>query len=114
MQTILLKNGTIVDGTGKKAFSGHVLIQNDRIAAVLPAGHPPEADTVIDASGKTIAPGFIDMHSHSDWVLPGKDHGLAMRCLPEQGVTTIIGGNCGFSPAPHYGEHAAVAGIRPF
>ncbi|MCD6584842.1 MAG: amidohydrolase family protein [Desulfobacteraceae bacterium] len=100
MKTLLLKNGSIIDGTGKKAFAGHVLIHGDRITSVMENDHLPEADTVIDAAGKVIAPGFIDMHSHSDWVLPGDDHDSAMKCLPEQGVTTVIGGNCGFSPAP--------------
>ncbi len=101
MKTLLLKNGRIIDGTGEKAFTGHVLISEDRIKSVLvDTDNLPDADSVIDAAGKVIAPGFIDMHSHSDWVLPGEDHDLAMKCLPEQGVTTIIGGNCGFSPAP--------------
>ncbi len=100
MKTLLLKNGQIIDGTGKKAFSGHVLLHGTQIESVLENGHIPEADEVIDATGKVISPGFIDMHSHSDWVLPCEDHDLAMKCLPEQGITTIIGGNCGFSPAP--------------
>jgi N-acyl-D-amino-acid deacylase len=104
MKTLLLKNGTIIDGSGKKAFKGHVLIHGDRIQSVINNGNLPEtgleAEKVVDAAGKVIAPGFIDMHSHSDWVLPGEDHDQALKCLPEQGVTTIVGGNCGFSPAP--------------
>lgn len=104
MKTLLLKNGTVIDGSGKPAFKGHVLIHGDRIKSVVKNENLPEsdlvADTVIDAAGNVIAPGFIDMHSHSDWVLPGDDHDLALKCLPEQGITTIIGGNCGFSPAP--------------
>jgi N-acyl-D-amino-acid deacylase len=100
MKTLLIKNGKIIDGTGKKAFTGHVLIHGDQIKSVMDSDDLAEADTVIDAAGKVIAPGFIDMHSHSDWVLPREDHEMAMKCLPEQGVTTIIGGNCGFSPAP--------------
>jgi len=100
MKTVLLKNGRIIDGTGGKVFVGHVLIHGDRIKSVMDNDNFPEADTVIDVAGKVISPGFIDMHSHSDWVLPGEDHDLAMKCLPEQGITTIVGGNCGFSPAP--------------
>jgi N-acyl-D-amino-acid deacylase len=101
MQTLLIKNGQIVDGTGTPAFAGHVLIGDDRIISVVHAGEPClPADTVINAQGFAVAPGFIDMHSHTDWVLPGKDHELAMKCLPEQGITTVVGGNCGFSPAP--------------
>ncbi len=104
MKTLLLKNGTIIDGSGKQAFDGHVLIDGDRIKSVIKNEDLSESDlvanTVIDAAGKIISPGFIDMHSHSDWVLPGEDHDQALKCLPEQGITTIIGGNCGFSPAP--------------
>ncbi|MEZ4550553.1 MAG: amidohydrolase family protein, partial [Desulfobacterales bacterium] len=100
MNKLLLKNGWIIDGTGKKSFSGHVLISRDRIESVLETQELPEADMVIDVTGKIISPGFIDMHSHADWVLPGEDHDLAMQCIPEQGITTTIGGNCGFSPAP--------------
>jgi len=100
MTTVLLKNGTIVDGTGKQAFAGHVFIHGDQIKSVIKNNHFPEADMVIDAAGKIVAPGFIDMHSHSDWVMPGEDHDQALKCLPEQGITTIVGGNCGFSPAP--------------
>jgi len=101
MSTWLLKNGIVIDGTGKKGFCGHVLIEDDRIKTVFTEKEPlPSADTVLDAAGKVVAPGFIDMHSHSDWVLPLEDHDIALRCLLEQGVTTIVGGNCGFSPAP--------------
>ncbi|RJP76767.1 MAG: hypothetical protein C4522_17015 [Desulfobacteraceae bacterium] len=100
MKTLLIQNGNIIDGTGKKAFAGHVFIQGEQIKEILTNGNMPEADMVIDASGKVISPGFIDMHSHSDWVLPREDHEQAMKCLPEQGITTIVGGNCGFSPAP--------------
>ncbi len=100
MKSLLLKNGKIIDGTGKKAFTGHVLIHGNQIKSVTNNNNLHRADTVIDVTGKVIAPGFIDMHSHSDWILPGDDHDSAMKCLPEQGVTTVIGGNCGFSPAP--------------
>jgi len=101
MEKWLLKNARIIDGTGAPGFEGHVLVAGERIAGVFKAGEPlPSADDVIDAGGKTLSPGFIDMHSHSDWALPHADHDIALKCLPEQGVTTIVGGNCGFSPAP--------------
>ncbi len=101
MTTRLLKGGTVIDGTGKKGFCGHVLIEEDRIKGVFTENEAlPQADIVLDAAGRVIAPGFIDMHSHSDWLLPLADHDIPLRCLPEQGVTTIVGGNCGFSPAP--------------
>lgn len=101
MSTALLKNGIIVDGTNSPSFAGHLLIEDDRIEAVIYGNADlPEADEIIDVDGNVIAPGFIDMHSHSDWVMPRKDHPDAMKCLVEQGITTIIAGNCGFSPAP--------------
>jgi N-acyl-D-amino-acid deacylase len=101
MGTVLLKNGRIVDGTGKKAFGGHVLIEDGIIGGVIEKySGEPQADKVIDAAECTICPGFIDMHSHSDWLLPLEENPRLLRCLLEQGITTVVAGNCGFSPAP--------------
>ncbi|RJP94383.1 MAG: hypothetical protein C4518_03435 [Desulfobacteraceae bacterium] len=115
MNTLLIKNGTVIDGTGNPAFSGHVLINDDRIQSVFQTGEePPPSDAVIDAAGLAVAPGFIDMHSHADWMLPREDHDLAMKCLPEQGITTIVGGNCGFSPAPVSEKMRSLLGTSHF
>jgi N-acyl-D-amino-acid deacylase len=101
MGKILLKGGKVIDGTGSASFDGSVLIDGDRIEAVLKGKEvSPDADTVIDATGYAIAPGFIDMHSHMDWSLPLDEHPQFLKCFLEQGVTTLVGGNCGFSPAP--------------
>ena len=101
MTTILIRGGTVLDGTGASATEADVLIDQDRIAGLLgPADGPASADQLIDASGCIVAPGFIDMHSHADWVLPRADHDALLRVLLEQGVTTVVGGNCGFSPGP--------------
>jgi N-acyl-D-amino-acid deacylase len=101
MGRILLRAGKVIDGTGKANFIGHILIEGDRIKAVLKDGEAlPSADSVIDASSYAIAPGFIDMHSHMDWSLPLDDHPELLKCLLEQGITTLVAGNCGFSPAP--------------
>ncbi len=101
----LVKGGTIVDGTGAAAFSGSVGIKEGKITAVLRSTGDVEAaekvsGAVIDAAGLTVTPGFIDMHSHADWVLPLPEHPSILAPLLEQGVTTVVGGNCGFSPAP--------------
>lgn len=94
---VLLKGGSIIDGTGSPATSGDVLIQDGRIVA---AGESAAAVAgsdfnVIDCTGYVVAPGFIDVHSHSDLqVLENRTEKLL------QGVTSEVVGNCGFSPYP--------------
>jgi len=95
----VLSNATIVDGAGSSPYVTDVAIVNDRIAFIGDA-RDREATERIDCTGKILAPGFIDVHSHSDelWLaLPRCDGKTA------QGVTTEIGGNCGSSVAPLYG-----------
>jgi N-acyl-D-amino-acid deacylase len=103
---VLLKNGLIVDGTGKKAFYGDLLIRGERIETVTPADMIFGGKT-IDCTGKVIAPGFIDAHSHMDWVLPVKGHPELKIPFTAQGVTTFVAGNCGhgvaaFKPQSEY------------
>ena len=101
MTTTLFHNGRIIDGSGTPSYNGSVFIEDGLIHDVIQSSDPlPQADAVLDATGLAIAPGFIDMHSHSDWVLPAEDHSEILKCLVEQGITSIVGGNCGFSPAP--------------
>ena len=101
MATVLIKGGRVLDGTGAAAFEGDVLVEDDRIAAVLPRGEGTPSDAqVLDASGCMVSPGFIDMHSHADWRLALADHEALMKITLEQGVTSVVAGNCGFSPAP--------------
>lgn len=93
---ILIRNATIVDGTGAGRFQGDILIQDDRIAAVGDA-RGARAATTIDAHGLVAAPGFIDTHTHTDMTLlddPVHDSFL------QQGVTTVIMGQDGLSYAP--------------
>ena len=115
MQTTLIKNGDIIDGTDKKAFSGDILIEDGRIKDIIPHGiNPPGADEVVNASGCVVCPGFIDMHSHADWLLPLHDHPELLSCLVEQGITCVVAGNCGFSPAPYRNDSPySIAAIEP-
>ena len=101
----LIKNGFVIDGTGRPGFNGCVAIEGDRIADVFEGDAPASADesfgSVVDASGLTVSPGFIDSHSHSDAYLviePDAPSKLS------QGITTEINGQCGGSVAPRYGE----------
>ena len=63
--SLLLRGGTVVDGTGEPGRAADVAIEGERIAAVAP-GLAGAADRVLDVAGRVVAPGFIDMHSHSD------------------------------------------------
>ena len=97
---LILEHGTVLDGTGRDGFPASVAIADGRIAAV---GVLDDASAArrLDCTGQVIAPGFIDMHSHSDWVIPQPDHAEVLAPLLEQGITTIVAGNCGCSPAPY-------------
>lgn len=96
MYDILLRNGRIIDGSGGPAYNADVGIQQDRIVAVGDLAEA-EASTIIDAGGRVVAPGFIDIHTHSDLTLV--IGGLASSSVA-QGITTQIAGNCGVSAAP--------------
>lgn len=91
----LITNARLIDGTGAEAFDGELLIEDDVIAELGEASL--KADQVLDARGLAVAPGFIDMHTHSDFTLPSEP--LAEAKLL-QGVTTEVMGNCGLGLAP--------------
>src|SRR4029077_9781510 len=94
--SLLIKHGTVIDGSGAPAVAADVAVEGDRIAAM---GRElgGEAARVIDASGLMVAPGFIDAHSHSDLVY---DKCPSAESKVRQGVTTEGVGMCSFSPAP--------------
>ncbi|MBQ5809621.1 MAG: amidohydrolase family protein, partial [Clostridia bacterium] len=89
MLDLLIKNGTVIDGTGKPAWSGNIGIKDGKIVF---AASDADAARVIDATGKIVSPGFIDAHSHGDGPL-GTESGRLFKT--PQGVTTEICGNCG-------------------
>jgi len=92
----LIVNGSVLDGTGRPPFFADVGIIGDRIAAIGQLFHA-EAKHRIDATGKFVAPGFIDMHTHYDVALFVNPDAF---CAVSQGVTTAVIGNCGHSPVP--------------
>ena len=93
---LVIKQGMLVDGTGKQAYAGEVGIKDGLIAAIGPK--LGEAKTTVDAGGCVVSPGFIDIHAHSDWCpfYPG------VRAVSKlyQGITLEIDGNCGISLLP--------------
>jgi N-acyl-D-aspartate/D-glutamate deacylase len=101
---LLLRRASLVDGTGGPARPADVAVEGDRIAAVAPPGEltPASGTEVVDLDGLTLAPGFIDVHTHYDaqilWdgdLTPSSWHG----------VTSVVMGNCGFGVAPTRPEH---------
>ena len=100
MHDIVIRGGTIVDGTGKASYTGDVAISGGRIAAVGGKQGPAKRD--IDANGLMVTPGWVDVHTHYDgqamW-----DPLLAPSCW--HGVTTVMFGNCGVGFAPVKKEH---------
>lgn len=93
----LIKNGEVIDGTGESAFRSDILIEDGRIVEIAPSIEAGDAE-VIDAFGRVVTPGFIDIHRHCDVApLSNPDFGeIELR----QGITTTIVGNCGLTPAP--------------
>ena len=92
----LITNATVVDGTNSPRYGADVELDGGEIAAIGPLGEA-DAERRIDASGLVLAPGFIDMHTHSDLTLLDDPGGESMAY---QGVTTQVTGNCGESPFP--------------
>jgi len=92
----LIRGGTVLDGTGASGRRVDVGLTGDRVSALAPA-LGGEAAQVVDAAGCIVAPGFIDMHAHSDFALLAHP---SAEAKVRQGVTTEVTGMCGFSPAP--------------
>ncbi|MFQ5380353.1 MAG: amidohydrolase family protein, partial [Dehalococcoidia bacterium] len=92
---LLIRNVAVIDGSGAPAYAANVGVSGDRIASV--GKGEPSATRELDGTGLTLAPGFVDVHSHDDTAFirhPGMEFKLS------QGVTSEISGNCGMSAAP--------------
>ena len=98
---LVIKNGTILDGTGGAPFVADIGISGDEITAITTGISPDQSKAVIDAKGLHVCPGFIDIHSHSDGSILSYPNSES-RVL--QGVTTELTGNCGSSAAPFVGQ----------
>ena len=95
MYDLVIKNARIVDGLGTPAFDGDIAVKDGRIAEM--GEIPPSAPEVIDAGGQVAAPGFIDVHGHSDLFAFVDPDRASKLC---QGITTELCGQCGLGPAP--------------
>ncbi|MEP7224540.1 MAG: amidohydrolase family protein, partial [Actinomycetota bacterium] len=100
MFDVLIRGGRVVDGTGNPWFAADIGIRDGAIAAIGRIPDDAPAATKIDATSKMVAPGFIDIHSHSDFIVADDLHGEILAPFAAQGITTLVTGNCGYSPAP--------------
>src|SRR5579864_8256722 len=97
---LVIRNGTVVDGTGGERFEADVGVEGGRIVAI--GENLARGTEEIDARGKLVTPGFVDIHTHYDGQAVWSD-----RLAPSSshGVTTAVGGNCGVGFAPCRAEH---------
>ncbi|MEK6619835.1 MAG: D-aminoacylase [Chloroflexota bacterium] len=101
MTSLIVRGGTLVDGTGAPRRRADVAMDDGRIAAI--GSDLASADRVVDATGRVVCPGFIDIHSHSDEAMFVNS---ALESAVHQGVTTVVCGNCGGASAPVVGPAA--------
>lgn len=99
MFDLIIKNGKILDGTGTAFKKLDIGISGEKIVKI---GNLSEvaAEKIIDAEGKYVIPGIIDIHSHADLTVYKDNHPEILKPLVSQGITTFVGGNCGIGVAP--------------
>lgn len=105
-ERLLFSGGLVLDGTGAPGYRGDVLVAGDKILCVSNKPLTGANARAVDCAGMAVAPGFIDAHSHNDQLLYLKDELTYTEPFIRQGITTYVGGNCGFSPAGMAGDHA--------
>ena len=105
MYDLLLKHGTVVDGTGAPAFAADVAVKDGRIVALRDPRDSTdvEAERVIDCAGRCVSPGWVDFHGHADFTAIEYPAGMNLLI---QGCTLTVAGNCGLGPAPVLGPGA--------
>jgi N-acyl-D-aspartate/D-glutamate deacylase len=96
LDDLVIRGGQVLDGTGADPVRGDVAIRDGAIASIGPR-YTGTARRTIDAGGLVVAPGFIDVKTHSDFTLP---HAPGAESKVFQGVTTEVIGHCGLSVAP--------------
>ena len=100
MYDLVIRNGCLIDGSGGEPFPADLAVRDGKIAAIGENLGP--AERIIDAAGRVVTPGFIDIHRHADGAVFRPDFG---KLELKQGLTTIISGNCGLSAAPIDGAY---------
>ena len=97
MYDIIIKNSKILDGTGIPCFKGNIGIKEEKIVEISKNQLSQDSKHIIDGDGLFTSPGFVDMHTHADMSIFTNPLG---KSLVMQGVTLVLTGNCGSSPAP--------------
>lgn len=110
MKKTIIRGGKVVDGLGGPSYRADIRIEGDRITAIGEIDRDDDAD-VVDASGRIVCPGLIDVHTHDDMAVINSPDMLAKI---SQGVTTVIVGNCGVSLAPYQGKEPATPPLSLF
>ena len=94
----LIKNGFLIDPANAVQAKLNLVLEDNHVLGV--TTEEPEADTVIDAAGQVVSPGFIDIHMHEDFITPRgtleqDENNAIFGCMLRMGVTTVLGGECG-------------------